>query len=44
LDRPCISLLVNGKNDAHVPLEDRDLLPGHGSPKTIRFFPGGTWE
>jgi esterase FrsA len=42
LDRPCVSLLiVNGKDDAHVPLEDQYLLLEHGSPKTIRLFPGG---
>lgn len=42
LDRPCIPLLiVNGKNDAHVPVEDHYLLLEHGSPKTIRLFPGG---
>jgi hypothetical protein len=42
LDRPCTSLLiVNGKDDAHVPLEDHCLLLEHGSPKTIRLFPGG---
>jgi esterase FrsA len=42
LDRPCMPLLiVNGKNDAHVPLEDHYLLLEHGSPKTIRLFPGG---
>jgi hypothetical protein len=42
LDRPCIPLLiVNGKNDAHVPLEDCYLLLEHGSPKAVRLFPGG---
>jgi fermentation-respiration switch protein FrsA (DUF1100 family) len=42
LDRSCIRLLiVNGKNDAHVPLEDYYLLLEHGSPKTVRLFPGG---
>jgi pimeloyl-ACP methyl ester carboxylesterase len=42
LDRPCIPLLiVNGKNDAHVPLEDHYLLLEHGSPKAVRLFPGG---
>jgi len=42
LDRPCIPLLiVNGKNDAHVPLEDHYLLLEHGSPKVVRLFPGG---
>ena len=42
LDRPCIPLLiVNGKNDAHVPLEDHYLLLEHGSPKAVRLYPGG---
>jgi esterase FrsA len=42
LDRPCIPLLiVNGKNDAHVPLEDHYLLLEHGLPKVVRLFPGG---
>lgn len=42
LDRPCIPLLiVNGKDDAHVPLADHYLLLEHGSPKTVRLFPGG---
>lgn len=42
LDEPCAPLLiVNGKNDAHVPLEDHYLLLEHGDPKTVRLFPGG---
>ena len=42
LDKPCIPLLiVNGKDDAHVPVQDHYLLLEHGSPKTIRLFPGG---
>jgi acetyl esterase/lipase len=42
LDRPCAPLLiVNGKEDKQVPLEDFYLLLEHGSPKTIRLFPGG---
>jgi fermentation-respiration switch protein FrsA (DUF1100 family) len=34
-------LLVNGKEDKQVPLEDFYLLLEHGDPKTIRLFPGG---
>lgn len=42
LDKPCAPLLiVNGKEDKQVPLEDFYLLLEHGSPKTIRLFPGG---
>lgn len=42
LDRPCAPLLiVNGKEDKQVPLEDFYLLLEHGNPKTIRLFPGG---
>ena len=42
LDGPCAPLLiVNGKSDAHVPIEDCYLLLEHGSPKTVRLFPGG---
>jgi esterase FrsA len=42
LDKPSIPLLiVNGKNDAHIPLADHYLLLEHGSPKTVRLFPGG---
>jgi esterase FrsA len=42
LDKPCAPLLlVNGKEDKQVPLEDLYLLLEHGSPKTIRLFPGG---
>jgi hypothetical protein len=42
LDRPCAPLLlVNGKDDRQCPIDDFQLLLEHGSPKTIRFFPGG---
>jgi pimeloyl-ACP methyl ester carboxylesterase len=42
LDKPCAPLLiVNGKEDKQVPLEDFYLLLEHGDPKTIRLFPGG---
>ncbi|HJU62608.1 MAG TPA: alpha/beta fold hydrolase [Candidatus Binatia bacterium] len=42
LDNPCAPLLlVNGKEDKQVPLEDFYLLLEHGDPKTIRLFPGG---
>ena len=34
-------LLVNGKEDKQVPLDDFYLLLEHGYPKTIRLFPGG---
>jgi cephalosporin-C deacetylase-like acetyl esterase len=42
LDRSCAPLLlVNGKEDKQVPLEDLYLLLEHGDPKTVRLFPGG---
>jgi fermentation-respiration switch protein FrsA (DUF1100 family) len=42
LERSCAPLLiVNGKEDKQVPLEDFYLLLEHGDPKTIRLFPGG---
>jgi pimeloyl-ACP methyl ester carboxylesterase len=42
LERPCAPMLiVNGKEDKQVPLEDFYLLLEHGDPKTIRLFPGG---
>lgn len=42
LDGPCAPLLiVNGKSDAHVPIEDCYLLLEQGLPKTVRLFPGG---
>ena len=34
-------LIVNGKEDKQVPLDDFYLLLEHGAPKTIRLFPGG---
>jgi esterase/lipase len=42
LDRPCAPMLiVNGKEDKQVPLDDFYLLLEHGNPKAIRLFPGG---
>ncbi len=42
LDQPCAPLLlVNGKDDRQCPIEDIYLLLDHGSPKSVRFFPGG---
>ncbi len=42
LDKPCAPLLiVNGKEDKQVPLEDFYLFLEHGNPKAIRLFPGG---
>jgi hypothetical protein len=42
LDKPCAPLLiVNGKEDKQVPLEDFYMLLEHGDPKTIRLFAGG---
>lgn len=34
-------LLVNGKEDKQCPVADIHLLLDHGSPKTVRLFPGG---
>jgi pimeloyl-ACP methyl ester carboxylesterase len=34
-------LLVNGKDDAQVPIADIHLLTEHGDPKAVRLFPGG---
>jgi pimeloyl-ACP methyl ester carboxylesterase len=34
-------LLVNGKEDRQCPVADIHLLTEHGSPKTVRMFPGG---
>ncbi len=42
LDRPCAPLLlVNGKEDRQCPVADVHLLTEHGSPKSVRMFPGG---
>lgn len=42
LDKPCAPLLlVNGKDDRQCPVEDMFLLLEHGSPKSMRLFPGG---
>jgi hypothetical protein len=42
LDQPCAPLLlVNGKEDRQCPIEDVHLLIEHGSPKSVRLFPGG---
>lgn len=34
-------LLVNGKDDKQCPVADIQLLTEHGSPKSVRMFPGG---
>jgi esterase FrsA len=42
LDQACTPLLlVNGKEDKQVPIEDFHLLLETGQPKAARFFPGG---
>lgn len=42
LDKPCAPLLlVNGKEDKQCPIEDVYICLEHGSPKTVRLFPGG---
>jgi esterase FrsA len=42
LSKPCAPLLlVNGKDDKQCPIADIHLLLEHGSPKTVRLFPGG---
>ncbi|TFY91186.1 alpha/beta fold hydrolase [Pseudomonas kairouanensis] len=42
LDLPSAPLLlVNGKHDRQCPIEDIQLLLDHGSPKSVRLFPGG---
>lgn len=42
LDRPSTPLLlVNGKEDRQVPIEDLYLVLEHGDPKHARIFPGG---
>ena len=42
LDKPCAPmLLVNGKDDLQVPIEDFFMLLECGSPKAMRLFPGG---
>ena len=41
LDRPSAPLLlINGKNDTQCPIADIELLTEHGSPKSVRLFPG----
>lgn len=41
LDGPCAPLLlINGRNDTQCPIADIDLLCDHGSPKSVRLFPG----
>ena len=41
LDRPCAPLLlINGKDDTQCPIADIELLTEHGSPKSVRLFPG----
>ena len=45
LDKPCAPLLlINGKEDKQVPLEDFYLLLESGNPKRRDFFPADTWE
>ncbi|HLH76637.1 MAG TPA: alpha/beta fold hydrolase [Candidatus Binataceae bacterium] len=34
-------LVVNGRDDRQVPVEDVYLLLEHGEPKAVRLFPGG---
>ncbi len=42
LDNSCAPmLLVNGKDDLQVPIEDFFMLLECGSPKAMRLFPGG---
>jgi hypothetical protein len=42
LDQPCAPLLlINGKNDTQVPIQDFYLLMEQGDPKSVRLFPGG---
>ena len=42
LDRPHAPMLVvNGRDDEQVPLDDLLLLCEHGAPKALRLFPGG---
>jgi pimeloyl-ACP methyl ester carboxylesterase len=42
LDQRCAPLLlVNGKDDRQCPIADIELLLDHGSPKSVRLFPGG---
>lgn len=42
LDQPSAPLLcVNGRDDSIFPIRDIHLLLEHGSPKTVRIYPGG---
>ena len=42
LDRPHPPMLiVNGRHDEQVPLDDMLVLVEHGGPKAMRLFPGG---
>ena len=42
LDRPHPPMLVvNGRHDEQVPMDDMIVLLEHGDPKEARFFPGG---
>jgi esterase FrsA len=42
LDRPHPPMLiVNGRHDEQVPLDDMLVLCEHGAPKELRLFPGG---
>ena len=42
LDNPHAPMLVvNGRDDEQVPMDDMIMLLEHGKPKAARFFPGG---
>jgi esterase FrsA len=42
LDRPHPPMLVvNGRDDEQVPMDDMIVMLEHGAPKAARFFPGG---
>ncbi len=42
LEGPCAPmLLVNGKDDKQIPIDDFYLLLESGDPKMVRFYPGG---
>jgi esterase FrsA len=42
LEKPsCPMLIVNGKDDVQIPIDDLYILLEHGTPKSARVFPGG---
>ena len=42
LDKPHPPMLiVNGRHDEQVPIDDMLVMLEHGAPKAVRFFPGG---